>query len=157
MRKIIILGLVIRVGVIFLSLNFTNFDLNSYLKVGQLTLQGMNIYPETARVHHPYFPFFLYIEAFAIYLKQLYIHPILFIKTLIIAFDTGIIYLVYLLSNRNLKSTFAYAINPIAILICGFHGQFDSIPLFFLLLAIYLAKKQELISILLLSMAIMFK
>lgn len=155
----------IRLFCLYLFRNITNYDLESYLLVGKLTLKRINIYPDIANLHHPYLPFFLYIEAAANYIGQMSlirligpISPILTIKFINTIFDLGILYLVYLLSKKNLITTFFYAINPVTILITALHGQFDVIPVFFILLTIYLlSKKHELLSIFSFSFAVLTK
>jgi len=80
------------------------------------------------------------------------------IKLINIVFDLGILYLIYLLSNKNVQKTFIYAINPVTLLITTLHGQFDVIPVFFILFSIYLLnKKRDFSSILSLSLAIALK
>lgn len=158
MKKILILSLIIRLICLYLFRNVSNYDLQSYLQVGQLTLKGINIYPEIANLHHPYFPFFLYLEAFAVWLGKGKITTILILKFIYILFDLGVLYLVYLLSKKNLRSTFVYAVNPVTILITTLHGQFDIIPLFFLLLSLYLIKvKKQTLTLLVFSFAILIK
>jgi len=137
-KKIFLLALIIRLICLYVFRNVNNYDLQSYLRVGELTLNKVNIYPDVANLHHPYLPFFLYLEAFAFYLKKFTINPIIVVKSIIVIFDLGNLYLVYLLSKKNLKTAFLYAINPVTILITTFHGQFDAIPLFFLLWSLYL-------------------
>jgi len=118
----------------------------------------MNIYPEIANLHHPYLPFFLFVEAMAVYFGQSKIIAITIIKFINTIFDLGILYLVYLLSKKNLKTIFVYTVNPVTILITTLHGQFDVIPVFFILLTIYLLdKKQKLLSVLSFSFAILTK
>jgi len=157
--KIFIIATFCRLLVIFFSQNISNFDLLSYKKIGELTLQKINIYPQIAKIHHPYFPFYLYIEALAILFNNRFgINYIFFLKFINLIFDLGIIYLIYLLSNKNLKTTLFYSLNPISILIFFFHGQFDALPLFFILLSIYFLKqKKELFSILSYSFAFLAK
>ncbi len=158
MKKIFILAILVRLVCLYLFRNITNYDLQSYIQVGELTLKGINIYPEIAKLHHPYLPFFLYFEASAIWLSESKIMALAIIKIMNILFDLGILYLVYLLSKKNLKTTFIYAMNPVTILITTLHGQFDVIPVFFILLAIYLLnKKQELLSVLSFSLAVLTK
>lgn len=162
MKKIFIFALAIRLICLYLFRNVTNYDLQSYLQVGELTLKGINIYPQVANLHHPYLPFFLYIEALAIQISQIgpirLIGPIGLIKIILIIFDLGILYLVYLLSKKNLKTVFIYAINPVTILTVTLHGQFDVIPVFFILLSTYLLNiKKELLSIISFSFAILTK
>ena len=148
----------IRLVCLYLFRNVTNYDLQSYLQVGELTLKGINIYPNIANLHHPYLPFFLFVEAMAVWLGGKKIIIIIIIKFINIIFDLGILYLVYLLSKKNLMTAFLYAINPVTILITTLHGQFDVMPVFFILLAIYLLnKKQELLSVLSFSFAVLTK
>jgi len=59
------------------------------------------------------------------------------IKLLFAGFDLAICYLIYLISDRNKKMAWIYALNPVSIIITCVQGQFDSIPLFFLLLSLY--------------------
>jgi hypothetical protein len=156
MKKIFFIALIIRLICLYLFRNVTNYDLQSYLQVGELTLKGINIYPNVANLHHPYLPFFLYVEAVAVWMGQIGVISI--IKFINIIFDLGIFYLVYLLSKNNLKTAFLYAINPVTILITTLHGQFDVIPVFFILLAIYLLnKKKQLGAVLSFSFAILTK
>ncbi|MDO8741735.1 MAG: hypothetical protein Q7J11_01155, partial [Candidatus Roizmanbacteria bacterium] len=132
MKKIFFIALFIRLICLYLFRNVTNYDLQSYLQVGELTLKSINIYPDVANLHHPYLPFFLYLEAFAFYFKRFAIDPIIVIKVINVIFDLSILQLVYLLSTKNLKTAFLYAINPVTILITTLHGQFDVIPIFFI-------------------------
>lgn len=158
MKKIFLLALIIRLICLYLFRNVTNYDLQSYLLVGELTLKGINIYPKVASLHHPYQPFFLYFELAAVWLGGSKIMALAIIKVINILFDIGILYMVYLLSKKNLKTIFYYAINPVTILITTLHGQFDVIPTFFILLTIYLLhKKHELRGILSFSLAVLTK
>ncbi|MBI5127728.1 hypothetical protein HZA76_04715 [Candidatus Roizmanbacteria bacterium] len=162
MKRIIILSIVLRLLGIYLFRNVDNYDVQSYIQVGTLTLKHINVYPKVANLHHPYFPVFLYIEAFAFWLGRLgglgRLGIIIILKVIINLFDFGNLYLVYLLSNRNLKSALLYVINPVSFLIFTLHGQFDAIPLFLLLLAVYLIKtKKTVASILVFSMSVAIK
>lgn len=157
-NKILLLAFVLRVIGIYIFRNIDNYDLRSYFQVGELTYKGINIYPEVADLHHPYFPFFLYIEGLAFWLGRLKIIVITIIKIINIIFDLGNLYLVYLLSKKNLKSAFFYAVNPVSILIFTLHGQFDTIPIFFLLFSLYLIKvRKYALSIIIFSFAVMVK
>jgi len=162
MKKIFIFALLIRLISLYLFRNVSNYDLQSYLQVGELTLKGINIYSDVANLHHPYIPFFLYVEALAIRISQIgpmkLIGPIGFIKIILVTFDLGITYLMFLLSKKNLKTTFLYAINPVTILVTTLHGQFDVIPVSFILLTIYFLNiKREVLSVLSFSFAILTK
>jgi hypothetical protein len=161
-KNIFFLAIIIRFFCLYLFRNVTNYDLQSYIQVGQLTSEGVNIYPEFASLHHPYFPFFLYIEAFAIQMSHIglirFIGPIYILKTILIFFDLGILYLVYLLSNNNLKKALIYAINPVTVLATTLHGQFDVMPIFLILLSVYLLNKKNITySVICYSIAIVTK
>ncbi len=86
-----------------------------------------------------------------------------FYKLLSVVFDTGIIVLIYLLSSKsNYKTRLAlagiYAFHPIALEISAYHGQRDSVWLFFALLAIlFFTKKKYLFASLLLAVGTSFK
>jgi len=159
MLKILIFSIFLRLLTIFFSKNISNYDLSSYKKIGDLTLQKTNIYPQVSQSHYPYFPFYLYFQALAVFFNNRFrINYIFFLKFINLIFDLLTIYLIYLLSGKNLKIVFYYAINPISILIFYLHGQFDVIPLFFILLSFYLLKqKTELLSVLSYSLAILIK
>ena len=82
----------------------------------------------------------------------------MFIKLINLIFDLGNLYFIFLLSKKNLKTAFLYAINPVTILVTTLHGQFDVIPIFFVLLSIYLlGLKKEILSMFVYSLSIMIK
>lgn len=152
-----IFSLILRLTIIFLSKDIVNYDLQSYLLIGEKTLKNINIYPNLAIKHYPYFPLFLYLQSLA-FLLGIYLNPLIFLKIIINLFDLGNGYFVYLITRKNLKKTFFYLINPVSILIFSFHGQFDAIPIFFLLLTIYFLKQKKIIfSSLNYSLAVAFK
>jgi len=161
MKKIILLALFLRVITIIFSHNIINYDLISYLKVGELISKKINIYPEVAKNHYPYFPLYLYLQMIPFIIKKfiVFIDPILFFKIVNIFFDLLNLYLVYLISNKNVNNALIYGLNPITILISCFHGQFDVIVIFFLLLSLYLfiKKNDEILALLSFSLAITLK
>ncbi len=82
----------------------------------------------------------------------------MWIKVVLLLIDMCNVYLVYLLSKRNIPIAFLYAINPITIMITAIHGQFDVLPIFFLLCALYLLQsKHQWRSLLMYSLAIASK
>lgn len=139
-----IFSFIIRESIILFSTNINNFDLSSYRLVGKTLFEGESIYPQIAINHYPYFPFFLYFQLLAYFLeKKFMLSSIIFLKSIINLFDLGNGFLVYQLTNKNLKKTIFYLFNPVSLLIFSFHGQFDSIPLFFLLFALHLLRKKN--------------
>ncbi|GIW64859.1 MAG: hypothetical protein KatS3mg092_0792 [Patescibacteria group bacterium] len=157
MGIILILGFFLRLLTIFVFKNIDNYDIQSYYLVGKSIFEGIKIYPDIAKLHHPYLPFFLYIEYFAYIIGKNKLIISIIIRFVNTFFDIGNIYLIYLLS-KSYKKAFLYAINPISILIFCLHGQFDAIPIFFLLLTIYfLQTKKQFISMIFYSLAILIK
>lgn len=138
---------------------YPNFDSDSYKIMGNLTLKGQSVYPDPALSRHPYLPLFLYFEAITQAVSSfLKIPQILIIKIILTFFHLLSIYAIYVLSKKNLKTTFLYSINPVSLLIIAFHGQFDIIPITCLLFAIItLQNKQFVKTVLLLSLAITIK
>lgn len=154
----IIIGIILRIVYIVAFLHITNYDLDSYHLIGEVTLRGQNIYPSPANLHHPYIPVMLYIEAFSMFLEQFGISYVVVLKTFFAAFDIGIIYLIYLLTQKNTRKALLYAVNPVSILITCVQGQFESIPLFFLLLAYYfMHNHKDLKAVIFFGCAILFK
>ena len=146
---ILIFALFIRLLSLFLFKDINNYDLESYQLVGNLTKNFINIYPSPANIRYPYLPFYLYLEA---------IFPPIYLKFINIIFDLAILYLVYLKSKRSFRTALLYAANPVTILISTLHGQFDVIPLFFLILSLnLLAKNKEVFAILAFSFSILIK
>jgi hypothetical protein len=139
---ILLLGAILRIGLIYISMGISNFDLDSYNIIGSTALMKADIYASVAPLHHPYLPFILYFEMAATYLKGHGFDATIILKLLFSLFDVCNIYMLYLLSNKNKTIAFLYSINPVTILITSFHGQFDSIPLFFILAAIFFLKKK---------------
>lgn len=137
----------------------SNFDVQSYRTIGALTLAGKSIYPDPAISRHPYLPLFLYFEAGTQALSVFFKIPqILFIKGILSFFHLVSVYAVYILSKKNMRVTFFYAINPLSLPIIAFHGQFDIIPITCILFAIIaLQKKEYAKTILMLSGAVAVK
>jgi Gpi18-like mannosyltransferase len=155
---VFLISFFIRVTIIYLTQSVNNYDLYSYLQVGELTAKGINIYPKTALLNAPYFPLFIYLEAL-VYQLRFVISPLIFIKIIINLFDLGNGYLIYLLTNKNTAKTILYLFNPVSLLVFCFHGQFDSLPLFFFLLAILFLtnQKKPIISLIFYSISIALK
>ena len=146
---IVLFALFLRLLSLYFFRNIDNYDLQSYRIVGILTKNHINIYPSPADLRHPYLPFYMYLEA---------LFSPLFLKFINTIFDLGILYLVYLVSKKDLKTAFLYAVNPVTILIFTLHGQFDSLPIFFLLLSFRLASKgKDAFAVLSFSLSILVK
>lgn len=147
----LIIGLIIRLGVTLIFYKSKSEDLISFIDAGEIILKRSSIYPTL------YFPFFPYLGGLAVFLKNIF-SPIIFLKIIFSVFDLGNIFFVYLLSKKNLSQAFLYALNPVTIISSNIHGQFDVIPIFFLLTGIYLlTKHKEIKSILMISFAVFTK
>lgn len=138
--KILLLGLVIRV---FLALVFHgSFDVDNAYYFADLLLCGKNIYVNSSYNYTPVWSLFLYLINSIHFFSGI---PFYFlIKIPAIIADLIIIYFVFrltfLLTKNNITSTLAslvYALNPVSLIITSLHGQFDSIPLAFILASIY--------------------
>jgi hypothetical protein len=108
-------------------------------------LQGKDVYTSSeAEKRHPYLPFQMYWLASArtiadanqlSFAKTVKIEPILA--------DVGIALVLFasLLRSASLKSAFLggmlYALNPIPIFVCAYHGQFDPVPALFILCSFF--------------------
>lgn len=136
-----LLGLIIRIFIIFLFAQTTNYDLQSWNIVGRQTFEHQSIYPDIALLRHPYLPVALYILSIGKWLATFGLNFEIIIKTLFAFFDALIILL--LLKCKDKKAAAIYAFNPVSIMITCIQGQFDSIPLFFLFLSYFSLEKKK--------------
>jgi hypothetical protein len=148
MRFRVILFLIICIGLglrLFLaSLNLHNFDILMYEKDIEILREGKNVYAE--QKHYNYTPFwFLTLGAIdnIPFLRSL---PFYFtIRAFLTLIDVvSLFILVRIAAQRGLnliKTSAFFFLNPISIIITGYHGQFDNIVILFLLIAIYLHGK----------------
>lgn len=140
---ILTIAFLVRLLFVFVSNGVSNYDLDSYHLVGEVTLREIDIYPTVASLHHPYLPVVLYLEALAMYMENWGMSYVHFLKTIFILFDVAVVYLIFLLSKKNIVSALLYALNPVTTLIVSFQGQLDSIPVFFLLLSMLFYKNSK--------------
>ena len=120
----LLLGAVLR---IFLATLGNNFDLESYWIVSEAVLQGQSVYAEVTRYN--YGPiWFLMLGAFRRILQVIHRDDIGHLHIIVAAFLT----LVDLLLARMLRVKFGvkaalfFYLNPVSILITGYHSQFDN-------------------------------
>ncbi len=125
---------------------FNNYDIDSYRIDVSSFLAHQDIYTNPAAAgRHPYLPFQIYfITAAGVLADLLHTSFVALVKILPIIADVGIVRLVYGAAQAQSGDRAAafrlgllYAFNPISILIVSYHGQFDSIPVFFSLAAAY--------------------
>ena len=120
------------------------YDVESYRIVADLLLDGQEVYDQTASVNrHPYLPFQMYWMSLARWSSLALGLPFVKIVRLApIAADVGIALLLFASLRRmgtkaGLKGGLSYALNPIPVFVCAYHGQFDAIAALLTVLAIY--------------------
>jgi hypothetical protein len=132
---IICIGVVLRFLVSFIG---HNYDFESWTIVGKIVSTGGNVYNETERYN--YSPFFSIILGFfnSMSFGNLILFRLLIIGLLTIA-DIGISFILY--KKYGLYIAILFFLNPISIIITGYHNQFDTLAIFFGLVAItYISK-----------------
>lgn len=120
------------------------YDIDSYSIVGDLVLSGQDVYASSqAEERHPYLPFQMYWMALARWVAEA--TPFSFVRIVRLApilFDVMIAMFIFSYLRRGVSLISAwrggllYALNPVPIFVCAYHGQFDAIPALFLILAI---------------------
>jgi len=141
------------------------FDIASYAIVGSLLRLGHDIYTAPlAEGRHPYFPFQLFINALAHRLATEYGLPFpVLVKVTPVLADVLLTLLITRVSLRLPLATgetvgFLYAVHPVAIYVCAYHGQFDAEPLLAAMLAaLTIATGRVFLAGLLLGVAIALK
>jgi len=118
-------------------------DMSSYKLVGDSLLQGnFNPYTLPGRPY-PYPPLWMFVEAASVWLSQVTGLPMAFIikmPSLLADASISVLILRYLRRRQSpqaMKWALLYAANPISLLVIAAHGQFDALPLLFILLALY--------------------
>jgi hypothetical protein len=129
----------------------TNYDIKSFSLVSDHVLAGQDVYSsEDTLNRHPYLPLEMYWLAFAKWTSNILQVPFsTFVKLLPIAADAILSVIIYLYLRTKLPQIQAffggviYAINPIAVMVSSYHGQFDAIPALFLVVSIWQAERSE--------------
>jgi hypothetical protein len=116
------------------------WDIDSYRAVASAISHRHDVYDITGR--YPYLPFHMYVFAAAAWLSaHTPLSFLLWVKLPAIAADaliTGLIGVAAagLGQRRNAPAlAFVFALNPVSVLVTGYHGQFDAVPAAVLLLA----------------------
>lgn len=135
--KIIIAVLII--GIIFrylVTLFGHNFDLDSYEIVGKIVTSGGNVYAETNRYN--YGPIWSWIIGLFYSFGNLLGNPFFILRygvTTILTF-TDIAIAAFIGKKLSTKYALIFFINPISIIISGFHGQFDNLAILIALISV---------------------
>ena len=138
---IISLGIILR----FWAMAYgSNYDFESYCIVGDLVTRFQNVYASTERYN--YGPIFFYIQGFLYFLSNhISNDPIQTYRVLIVSLltltDLGITF--FIASKYNIKTALLFFLNPISIIITGYHNQFDNMAILIGLLALLYYNEDE--------------
>lgn len=117
----------------------SGYDVSSLRWTAGRVYEGSDIYYSLRfRHHHPYFPAFaLLLSWFLKISDQTKIPFLLLMKLPTILCDSAVAVIIYQITKK-MSNAFVYSLSPISLIIGAYIGQFDSIPLFFLLFSYYL-------------------
>jgi len=121
------------------------YDIDSFQMVGDSVLRGQEVYTATTGMNRfPYLPFQMYWAAIAAYIANF--TGVAFVKIIRLApilADAAVAVLLYKkISEKDApeKAFFAallFALNPVSVFVSAYHGQFDAVPAFLTLAALY--------------------
>jgi len=120
------------------------YDIESFRIAGSLILQGEDVYASPLAIdRHPYLPLQLYWMAAAVWIADnLNLSYVAVYRLLPIFADLGVALLLFqILRVKDQRAAFHgtlwYALSPIPVFISAYHGQFDALPIFLIILALY--------------------
>lgn len=125
-----------------------NFDFESYLIVGDIVRQGGNVYAETTRYNYGFLFFLIqgfgytFASHFPDALQGLYRAYIVSVLT---AADIGIALIIA--KKYSYKGALLFFLNPMIIIITGYHNQFDNIAILFALIAMLFVDENDSFSV----------
>lgn len=130
---IVIMGTVIR---LIMPFRGHNFDIDSYRIVADIMASGGNVYAETTRYN--YGPIWFHILSFLDNLPCPSVDPLLCLRWKVTVFltliDIAIAAFLYRWYGNKVASLFF--LNPISIIITGYHAQFDNLAILFGLIGV---------------------
>jgi hypothetical protein len=142
---IILLGTFLRLWMAYSY--FGNFDMGSYTAVSDFVLKGINVY--TGTPFYNYSPVWFNVLGILRIFSDTFSLPFHFavrgfltiidLLTLLLLLEIG--KLKELTNSGLIRLSLLFYLNPISYLLTGFHGQFENLALFFIILAIYLYLK----------------
>lgn len=121
-----------------------NFDFESYCIVGEISGNFRNVYAETTRYN--YAPLFFCIQGFLYRLSQIrpesweIVYRVLIVSVLTL---TDLVIAIFIGSRYSLKHSIIFFLNPVSIIITGYHNQFDNIAVLFALISTIYFNKDE--------------
>jgi len=140
-KILFVLLIIVGVGLRYIvSFRGYNFDFESYQIVVNILKQNGNVYAVTDRYNYGPIWFFILQLLYFIASENYNIFRILLITILTIA-DIGIF--VFVRKRFGKMAGFFFFLNPISIIITGYHNQFDNIAILFGILAIAQFEKDD--------------
>lgn len=120
------------------------YDIESYRLVAESLRAGEDVYRNPATSdRHPYLPLQMYWMALASWLSdQAGVSFVKVVRLAPILADCGIALALFSFLKERASPAVAhqgalyYALSPVSVFVSGYHGQFDAIPLLFLVLAV---------------------
>lgn len=137
----ILLGIILRFLVSKLG---NNFDFASFTSIGEIAYNGKNIYHETP--FYNYSPLYSSILGWFFGIAKLFSHHIEAFRFILISLYTLVDLAISCYIAKETKVLFGilFFLNPVSIIISGYHNQFDNIAvLLALIAAIYIGKASE--------------
>ncbi|MBI2029751.1 hypothetical protein HYT02_05005 [Candidatus Gottesmanbacteria bacterium] len=151
-------ALLIRFAFIYIFPFGSGFDISSFHWAGRTIIEKKDIY-QTIEFRHRYsfLPAFAIASSYFIRLES-YGLPYVFTQKLpVIVFDSLIAVIIFKITRKKIPAL-VYSVSPIPIILSVLYGQFDSIVLFFTVLALYLLNnKKVFLSFLSLGIAVAVK
>lgn len=140
---IFLLALLVRLVPVALLSTVENYDIESYRIVAEAFNGGEDVYASTAgQNRHPYLPLMVYWMGFAHWLSSKLPLPFPLVVRLLPVFADALLALVlYRRAARRVEPSLPnpgllYAIQPVAVFVSAYHGQFDAVAGLLILLAI---------------------
>lgn len=120
--------------------NGASYEMQVFREAADIFWRGESIY--LVRVAHPYLPLIIYWHVLASWLAEnVGLYFVFWVKSINLIVDSLIALTIFLGLSRYQTSEIArktawlYVFNPITILVAAYQGQFDALPLFFVVLA----------------------
>lgn len=160
--NVMILGTALGIIARFLMMVWgNNYDFESYKIVGEIVSKGGNVYAETSRYNYAFIFSLIQGIGYRVFgsYEQLFRVYIVGVLTLV---DVGI--MLWMSDRYNNVYGLLFFLNPISIVITGYHNQFDNIAVLFALIASSFydeesekLTKKDLISIVFLTLSMLTK
>jgi hypothetical protein len=128
-----VMGVIIRYWAMSIG---SGFDFESYCIVGDVVTQFKNVYAETSRYN--YGPIFFLVQGFSYWLAHFFSMDIQqTYRTILVGVFTltDLFISIWLGIRYDLKTSLIFFLNPISIIITGYHNQFDNMAILLALIS----------------------